>query len=1046
MPKKPVSIQPNDSAIARYQSELVTLKKQGATTEGNTRRAFGQLLNTFSKLRGWTLIEELTIKTPKGNHIRLDGILRDEYALTYGYWEAKDEKDDLEREIVAKRDKGYPLTNIIFEDSQRAMLYQDGERVMIADLGKPDEVAQLLTRFFNHAIIPFDKFTDAVENFKHNVAQIGQSLKSKIDEAHRDKRNKRFQDAYLAFEEIARQSLNPNIARDAIDEMLIQHLMTERIIRKVFHLDEFASDNVIAGEVEKVIKALTSQSFNRAEFLGRLDLFYQAIEDAADELATFEEKQTFLNHVYEQFFQGYSVKTADTHGIVYTPIEIVDFMCASVQEVLKNEFNKDLGEEGVTVIDPCTGTGNFVVNLLNRVDTRYLRDFYKKRLFANEVMLMPYYIASLNIERLYFDKMGQREPFEGICFVDTLDIAKDARQLTLDLFGSENTARVKRQQDAPINVIIGNPPYNAGQLNENDNNKNRKYDLIDKAVRDTYAKDSKATLNRYLYDPYVKFFKWASDRLEGRDGIVCYVTNNSYIDGFAFDGMRKHLLQDFTRVYVMDLTGNSRLEGEESRRQGGSVFGIRVGVSIIVAIRNNKHTDHQLFYHRVGDYWTARQKLDFLKQHVAEDGVHNALNTIQWQQLTPNDRHTWLVSDHEAEFASYIPIGLVESKTAKGFNNLHQSIFKTYSLGVSTNRDPVVYDFNKNHLEFRIKTVIDRYNAEVKRYNSEGKPSNIDNFVDYSYIKWSEGLKSNLKRGHQAQFDNDKLRMSIYRPFCKKNLYFDAMLNERRALQHTFFPTSATELENRVILVPGSGNRKGFGTFITNTIPSLDFAFEKTQCFPFYTYDENGDNRTENITDWALDTFRTHYNDMTITKWDIFYYVYGALHQPEYREKFADDLKKELPRIAFLDDFRHVAGVGEQLADLHLNYETGARYKLEWAIKDNSPLDTYLSHKMTPLKKQSVEFGDGKITVYSELKFNDTLTLKGIPQEAFYYRLGNRSALDWIVDQYQVKQDKASGAIISNPNDYSDDPQYIVELVERVVQVSVETVRLVGLL
>jgi predicted helicase len=1042
MSKKPIAIQPNDPAISYYQSELITLRKQGAKTEGNIRRAFGQLLNKFSKLRGWLLIEEASIKTAKGTIIRLDGVLRDDFGLTYGYWEAKDDQDDLEREIVFKRDKGYPFNNIIFENSMTAILFQDGERAVTADLDKPDQIAQLLTRFFSHSIVPFEKFTDAVENFKHNVAQIGQSLKLKIEEAHRDKRNKKFQQAYLDFQAISRQSLNPNISREAIDEMLIQHLMTERIIRKVFRLDEFATDNVIAGEVEKVIKALTSQSFNRTEFLGRLDLFYQAIEDAADQLATFEEKQTFLNHVYEQFFQGYSVKTADTHGIVYTPIEIVDFMCASVQEVLKTEFNKELGEEGVTVIDPCTGTGNFVVNLLNRVDSRYLVDFYKKRLFANEVMLMPYYIASLNIERLYFERTGGREPFEGICFVDTLDIAKGKQQLDMFAINEANTLRVEKQRNADINVIIGNPPYNVGQLNENDNNKNRKYPLIDKAIKDTYIKFSKASSNSKVYDAYVKFFRWASDRLEGRDGVVCYVSNSGFIDGIAFDGMRECLLKDFNRVYVIDLHGNVRSNPKLSGTTH-NVFGIQVGVAITVAIRNNQYNNHQLFYHRVGEeYWTKGQKLDFLKQHVAQDGNHNALNTITWQNITPDDKNSWMISDHAREYVEYISLGSKEAKRAKGNNNLHPSIFKTYSLGVNTARDDIAYDFDRTQLQSRVKTFIKNYNAEIVRYGKAKKPSDIDAFVDYSQIKWSEGLKNNLKRKQLAVFDDVKLRTSVYRPFCRQTLYFDALLNERRYQQHIFFPTSQTEQENRVICVSGVGSKKPFHTLISNVIPCLDI-LEKTQSFPFYTYDEDGTNRTENITDWALQAFQTHYHDTTISKWDIFYYVYGALHQPAYREKFADDLKKELPRISYLDDFRKFATIGKQLADLHLNYETGKRYKLEWVTGDK-PLDTYLYDKLTPLKKRQITLDDdSKITVYSELKFNDQLTLKGIPQEAFLYRLGNRSALDWIVDQYKVKKD-AHGTIISDPNAYSDDEQYIVKLIEQVIYVSVETVRLVG--
>ena len=330
-------------------------------------------------------------------------------------------------------------------------------------------------------------------------------------------------------------ALNPNLSRDAVDEMLVQHLLTERLFRKIFDNQEFTRRNVIAAEVEKVIDALVSQSFNRDEFLRSLDRYYRPIETTGQGLAEFSDKQHFMNTVYERFFQGYSVKTADTHGIVYTPQAIVDFMCASVAEVLEKEFGLPLGSKDVNILDPCTGTGNFIVNLLRRIPKKDLPRVYREQLFANEVMLLPYYIAAMNIEHAYFELTGQYEPFEGLCFVDTLDLVEEA---TKSLFAEANTARVQRQKTTPITVIIGNPPYNMGQLNTNDNNENRKYALMDARIAATYAKDSVATLRRQLYDPYVKFFRWAVDRLQGRDGVVCLVTNNSFVDQIAFDGMR----------------------------------------------------------------------------------------------------------------------------------------------------------------------------------------------------------------------------------------------------------------------------------------------------------------------------------------------------------------------------------------------------------------------------------------------------------------------------------------------------------------------------
>lgn len=806
-----------------------------------------------------------------------------------------------------------------------------------------------------------------------------------------------------------------------------------------------------------MIDALTSPYFDRQEFLGALDRFYKAIENAADKLASFQDKQHFINTVYEKFFQGYSVKVADTHGIVYTPQEVVDFMCAAVEEVLANEFGKKLGDDGVYLIDPATGTGNFVINILRRAFERNPRNFdtfYKERLFANEVMLMPYYIASLNIEHEYYELTGKTEPFEGICFVDTLDLAK-GRQMQFSFMTEENTKRVQRQQDAPITVIIGNPPYNVGQINENDNNKNRVYDVIDNRLRETYVKDSNASNKNAVSDVYVKFFRWATDRLDDRDGVVCYVTNNSFVDQIAFDGMRQHLRQDFTSVYHIDLHGNVRQNPKISGTTH-NVFGIQVGVGITIAIRSKNQKKKQLFYHRVPEFWRKEEKLAHLTWNVREDGTHNSLNTVEWDEIIPNQKNTWLIAEYSKEYDSFMSAG---NKAAKSANKENvEAIFKLYSLGVSTARDSYVFDFSDSLLANRIQEFADAYNAEVNRFKNSSQKKPIDEFVKYDSIKWSSTLKSNLKRGRYAEYKQAKIRLTNYRPFTKQYLFYDKLLNERVREFHEIFPTSQSEHENSIICFSGLGHDV-FYCLISNVINEYKFSNSSnggTQGFPFYVYDDDGSNRRENITDWALKQFRAQYGDETIGKWDIFYYVYGLLHHPEYRERYADNLKRELPRIPFVptppqadraspvptdgdeSGFWVFSRAGKALAALHLNYETVDRYELEWEVT-KKPM-SYAVQKMKPKKKR--EATDGNYKVYDTLVFNDTLTLKGIPEKAFGYRLGNRSALDWIVDQYRVKTDKRSG-ITSDPNGYSEDEKYIVELVERVITVSLETVKIV---
>jgi predicted helicase len=514
-----VSIKASHKAIKAYYADMEKYRDLQAEHEGAVSMAFLDLLKETAKRRGWTPIHQETIKT-NGRSIRPDAVLRDEWGLPHGYWEAKDSQDDLDAEIRKKLQVGYPTSNIIFEDTREAVLFQGGREVVRADLSQPDELARLLSDFLSYAAPSFEQFERAVAHFQEVIPKLAEGLNARIKEAHA--KNQTFQASFAALFELCRNSLNPNISRDAVDEMLIQHLLTERLIRRVFDNPEFVRRNVIASEIEKVIGALTSAYFNRTEFLGALDRFYEAIEEQADNLQDFSEKQGFLNKVYERFFQGYSVKVADTHGIIYTPQEIVEFMCSAVEEVLASEFGLRLGDEGVDILDPATGTGSFIVNLMQRVPRQHLPRVYREQLFANEVMLMPYYIASLNIEHEFYNLTGSYEPFEGLCFVDTLDLA-EGRQMRMAFMTEENAERVERQKQTPITVIIGNPPYNIGQINENDNNKNRAYEIIDKRVSETYAKDSNATNKNALSDAYVKFYRWATDRLGDRNGIVCFI-------------------------------------------------------------------------------------------------------------------------------------------------------------------------------------------------------------------------------------------------------------------------------------------------------------------------------------------------------------------------------------------------------------------------------------------------------------------------------------------------------------------------------------------
>jgi predicted helicase len=827
--------------------------------------------------------------------------------------------------------------------------------------------------------------------------------------------------------------------------MLIQHLLTERIFRKIFDIGDFMKRNVIAVKIEKVIDALTSKSFSRDHFTKPLEHFYIVIEQAAETITDFHEKQKFLNTVYEEFFQGFCVKDADTLGIVYTPLPLVNFMIASVEHALGEHFKSSLSDSNVHILDPFTGTGNFIVHLMQRIKPSALPHKYRNELWCNEIMLLPYYVASMNIEHAYWEATKKYEAFEGVCLVDTFETA-EKEQSEFDIFNEANTERVKRQRKSPIKVIIANPPYNAGQANENDNNKNRKYPEMDKRVRVTYVVDSKATLRRKLGDPYVKAIRFATDRV-GEAGIVCYVNNNSFVSDYSFDGMRKHLAKDFDLIYVLDLGGNIR-KGEAG---AGNVFGITVGVSINLFIKlpgkakSTAPRAGKIFYFQLPDELHRNEKFAFLESKKDVNGV-------KWKTLKPDERHNWFPGSTDAEFENFLPIGSKEAKAGIS----PTTVFKTYSLGVSTNRDSIVYDFDAEKLTKRTKQFCNEYNAELRRWKESGEPGEIDNFVDYEKVKWSRDLKRKFRQSQRADFNEGKIHDGLYRPFTHKHLYLHRMLVDTPGSFDEFLPTKKAEKENLVLAVPGIGSRTPCGVLASNNLISLDFAFEKVTCFPLFTYSKDGKHRQDNVTPKARTLFQIFYDDASITREDIFYYVYALLHHPAYRTRYAENLKRDLPRIPFIaadgslhappepdkeDDrkpskkdtavFHTFAEAGCKLADLHINYESAKKFPLDEIENKDVPLNWRVdAMKLTKDK--------------SAIVYNDFLTLSGIPPEVFDYKLGNRSALEWIIDQYRVTKDE-QGNIVSDPN-RADDEKYIVRLIGQVITVSLETMKIVKLL
>ena len=1017
------NIKPTHKSIKTYYAELEKYAQHGAENEGTVRAAFQNLLQHYCHQSDLTLLCEKTHYTPEKRRIIPDGEVVDTYGLPHGYWEAKDTQDNLYAEADKKFAAGYPSKNIVVQSPTHALLYQHGRLQLDLDITDPRNLVHVLQTFFAYQEENISAWHTAVAEFRETVPELGDKLAALIQTERQN--NPHFQEAFTGFHQQCQASINPNLSIAAVEEMLIQHLLTERIFRTVFDNPDFTRRNIIAREIETVIDVLTERTLNRSEFLRPLEPFYTAIEKTASTITDFSQKQGFLNTVYEQFFQGFSVKVADTHGIVYTPQPIVDFMVKSVEHILQTEFDRSLSDTGVHIIDPFVGTGNFIVRIMQELDPISLERKYTAdppELQCNEVMLLPYYIASLNIEHQFYTATNRYVPYEGLCLVDTFELAEDREQL--QLFTPDNTARAEKQKETPMFVVIGNPPYNVGQINENDNNKNREHKTMDKSLKDTYAKDSKATLRSQLYDPYVKAIRWALDKI-GEEGVVAFVTNNSFVEGLAFDGMRKHLAADCDAIYILDLGGNAR---KGLKVSDANVFGIRVGVSINLFVKKKENSSEtaRLFYYHTDDLWNREQKFDFLIQcqHI---GI------IPWQSIQPDDRYTWLTEGLHAEFDTFIPMGTKEARGQKVV--AVDVIFQTYSTGISTGRDAWVCNFNRNTLRENTNRIIENYNAEVARWAQRpDRDADLDNFVesDDTEIKWSRDLKAKLKRGRIAKFSEHKVRISLYRPFAKLHLYFDQTMTDVLSVFPSIFPTLEIEIENRMICLTDKGSEKPFMVLMSNQLTDRKFVGSGcgTQCFPFYTYDEDGTNRRENITDWALTEFQTHYRDDTITKWDIFHYNYGLLHHPDYREKYEANLKRDLPHIPFAKDFWGFAEAGARLADLHVNYESQPEYdKLRFVQNPDVPLNWRVEKMKLSKDKTS-------------LIYNDFLTLGNIPAKVLDYRLGNRSALEWVVDQYRVKTDKRSG-IVNDPN-RTDDPQYIVKLIGKVITVSLETVDIVN--
>ena len=871
------------------------------------------------------------------------------------------------------------------------------------------------------------------ETWAKDVAAIAEKHIEHIQKLLDDSKPKH-KEAFDEFLKGLQDNLNPSIDKNDAIEMLSQHLITKPVFDALFENYKFTQQNPVSISMQKMLDILHDhiQDIDTAS----LQKFYDSVKMRATGINTAEGKQKIIIELYDKFFKAAFPRMAERLGIVYTPIEVVDFIINSANEALKQEFGSGLTDEGVHILDPFTGTGTFMVRLLQSglINKKDLIRKYREELHANEIILLAYYIAAINIEETYHSLTGgEYEPFDGIVLTDTFQLS-EGKGAEVKMF-PENNKRAKRQNSKDIRVIIGNPPYSVGQTSENDANKNIKYEHLDDRISKTYVENSSAGYFKSAYDSYIRSIRWASDRI-GQKGIICYVSNGSFIDNNSMDGLRKCLTDEFSSIYCFNLRGKALTSGELRRKEKGNVFGegTKTLVAISIFIKNpDKKEKCQLYYHDIGDYLDRREKLDIIRNF-------NNIKNIKWSKITPNSSQDW-INKRDPAFDKFVTLGNKEDKFTK-------QIFNTYSLGVSTNRDPWVYNYSKEKIAVNTNEMIKFYNQQLKEYKSIKKKIDVEDFIDNNpkNIKWSRDLKKDFARFEQKKHDNEVIVQSMYRPFCKQWLYFDKTLNDTVGRIPSYFPNKITQ--NLLICVTGIGATKEFTALMTNLIPNLDL-IEKSQCFPltYFEKEVESDNQTlfnkssnhdkkSGITDTLSEIFKNIY-DNKISKEDIFYYVYGILHSTEYKERFSSDLKKMLPRIPMAEDFWAFSKAGRELAEWHLNYETVKPYKLDES-NDVFNLDEKDFYKVTKMR-----FGkNGKEEDKSQIIYNSHITLKGIPLEAYEYVVNGRPALEWIIDRYQVTVDQDSGSK-NDPNDWSEDPKYILNLVKRIVTVSLETMKIV---
>lgn len=902
------------------------------------------------------------------------------------------------------------------------------------------------------------------EQWANDIAKIANTHISRITAIVQDPGNSKEKAAFDAFAEELRDDLNDAISDAEVIEMLAQHLITKPVFDALFKDYSFASHNPVSLAMQSVLEVLQEHHLDKER--DTLESFYASVQMRADGIDNAQGKQRIVVELYDKFFRNAFPRMTERLGIVYTPVEVVDFIIHSVNHLLQKEFNQTLGSKGVHIIDPFTGTGTFITRLLQSglIKPEELKHKYQNEIHANELVLLAYYIAAINIEAAYHDLAGgEYLPFEGICLTDTFQMYEKDDLISEQLV--ENSERRKRQKALDIRVIIGNPPYSIGQEDASNNNANVAYETLDRRIGETYVKKSVMTSVKGIYDSYIRAIRWASDRL-GDAGVIGFVTNAGFVEAGSADGVRKCLVEEFSSLYIFHLRGNQRTSGELSRKEGGKIFGSgsRAPIAISLLVKTPDVTEQgKIYFHDIGDYLTREQKLTKVEEFVSFDGVSD------WEEITPDEHGDWL-NQRDDGFDKHIVLG---DKKSVG-----SSIFSSFSLGVATGRDSWCYNSSASKLAGNVERMIDYYNIQLSTFNGihrgiskKDREAKVANTIqlDATKISWNRNFTQDIGRDTEHVFDASNIVNSHYRPFIKQSLYFDRTMNAMVYQMYRIFPNS-NNAGNLVIMTTAKGSRS-FSCAISSNIPDLNSMEAGAQCFPLYLYDEitpaKGDNsnqaglfdsetpeiqyqRRDAITDEGLQHFLDAYLGEQISKEDIFYYVYGLLHSQEYRDRYADNLSKELPRIPrvkTVEGFWGFSKAGRELANWHLNYETIEPYKAT-VEEQGDKSDKVAFYRVEKMKHPKVKNEEGKsVNDLTKVIYNSRITVSDIPVEAYDYVVNGKPAIEWVIERQCVKTDKASG-IVNDANDWANetmnDPRYPLDLLLRVIRVSLETNRIVA--